>query len=452
MNIRKLDRTTILRALQAGIAPNRGLQHLQVGREHEVEAVTSDLLLAKSGSSAVRFIIGDYGAGKSFFLQLTRGAAHRAGLVTMSADITQDARLYGTGGKVRSLHSALVASMGSRTQPEGGALAEVLERFLASCRQQAQDAGQDLEAVVTRRLTSLHQFQSGFAFARVVMTYWHASQRSDDATREAVLRWFRAEYSSRTEARRAIGVDAFLGDGELLNSWRLFAQLVMLAGYGGLHIQVDEMAVLTRLNRATRNMNYEQILTMINSLLTGQAAGLSVIFAGTPDFVRSNTTGLYSYGALRQRLGENPYAEAGLRDASGIVIDLEPLDREDLFVLLLNVHSVYCSNGQRDPLRGEVEEVLHAFMQQASEQLGGITRVSPREATRTWLHLLNILDQNRKKEWRDLLKIVTVAPDEDARVDGYSLPQMETASAPEPLNPHAHSAHESSAELAGFRL
>lgn len=439
--VRQRDRQAILSALRAGVVPTRGLDHLQVGRAAEVEALVGDIRVVRDGGSTMRVLVGDYGSGKSFFLQVIRQAAQRAGCVTMHADVTQDTRLYGTGGRVRALLSTLVASTGTKSQPEGGAMAEVLERFVSSALEESRKRGTDVEPVVRERLSELTQYRNGHQFADVILAYWEGVRRNDDFRRAAAIRWLRAEYRLASEAKEALGVRGIIGDEDLLPMLRLMAILVSRAGYGGLIVQLDELAVLARLRRNTRDQNYEQILTMVNSLLTGRAEHLMVVLAGTPEFVVNPIHGLYSYGALRQRLSTNEFLRPGLRDTASPVLTLEPLTPEDLWVLLENVHRVYCSNNQRDPFP-DPKVAVQGFLDHAGHQLGGLARVTPREATRSWLQFLDILDQNRKEDWRSVLGEVAVAPDHQIEV-----PQVDEAGELEPAT-----GSESGESLASFRI
>ncbi|MGK5684008.1 ATP-binding protein [Actinoplanes sp. URMC 104] len=415
--VRQRDRQLILNALRAGVVPGRGLHHLQVGRGDEVAAISEDIRAIRDGGAAIRIVVGEYGSGKTFFLQVIKNAAQNAGCVTMSTDVTQDARLYGTGGRVRTLFSSLVASAGTKSQPGGGGMAEVLERFVSSAQEESRRVERDVEHIVRERLADLTQYRSGHEFADVVLAYWRGVRQHDDHLREAALRWLRGEYRTATEARQALGVRGIIGDADLYPMLRLMALLVKKAGYGGLVVLLDELAVLARLNKPTRDQNYEQILSIVNSLHGGHATNLMVILAGTPDFVTDPIRGLYSYGALRQRLSHNEFHRPGLRDTASPVLRLDQLSPEDLWVLLENVHRVYCSNNNRDPLP-DLQTALRAFLTHAGNQLGGLSSVTPREATRTWLHFLDILAQNRGQQWHDLLGQVEVKEDRDQIGDG----------------------------------
>ena len=73
--IRPRERDAIVAALRAGVVPRLGQQHIQVGRAAEVRAVLHDVDRIAEGGGACRFIIGEYGSGKTFFLHLTRSIA-----------------------------------------------------------------------------------------------------------------------------------------------------------------------------------------------------------------------------------------------------------------------------------------------------------------------------------------------------------------------------------------
>ena len=112
----------VSRSLSAGVVPRRGQHLIQVGRRDEIGAMVRDLERLEDGGSAVRFLIGQYGSGKTFFLHLTRSLALSRGFVTVHADLTPTRRIHSTGGHGRALFAELAHNMATRTSPEGGAL------------------------------------------------------------------------------------------------------------------------------------------------------------------------------------------------------------------------------------------------------------------------------------------------------------------------------------------
>ncbi len=117
--IKPRDRDTVINALRAGVVPRLGLQHIQVGRRREIEALIADVARVADGGAAIRFVVGEYGAGKTFFLFLVRQLALAKNLVVLQADLAPDRRIHATGGQARLLYAELVRNLATRTAPDG---------------------------------------------------------------------------------------------------------------------------------------------------------------------------------------------------------------------------------------------------------------------------------------------------------------------------------------------
>ena len=127
--IRSRERDAIVRALSAGVVPRVGLQHIQVGRSREIEELLKDMDRISEGGSTIRFIVGEYGSGKTFFLNLVRQIAMEKRMVVLSADISPDRRLHARGGQARSLYAEMARNTSTLTRQDGGAMPSVVERF-----------------------------------------------------------------------------------------------------------------------------------------------------------------------------------------------------------------------------------------------------------------------------------------------------------------------------------
>jgi hypothetical protein len=408
--IRPRDRDTILQSLRAGVVPRRGHQHIQVGRVEEVRALVQDIDRIRDGGSSLRFVIGEYGSGKTFFLFLVRSIALEKGLVSGHADLNPDRRLHATGGQARSLYAELMANLSTRTKPEGGAVASVVERFVTSALQEAREGGKSAEAVLHERLGSLSEMAGGYDFAEVVAAYWRGHDQGNDQLKSDAIRWLRGEFSTRTDARKALGVRTIVDDDNLYDQLKLFSRFVRLAGYGGFLVCLDELVNLYKLaNSQARTSNYEQILRILNDSLQGVSVGLGFVLGGTPEFMLDTRRGLYSYEALRTRLTQNRFLGDGLRDYTGPVLHLANLSQEEMYILLRNLRHVHAGG---DPaLHLLPDEALVAFMEHCAKRLGEAYFRTPRSTIRAFLELLAILEQNPQAAWRDLLGAVDVAPD-----------------------------------------
>lgn len=405
--IKRRDRDTIVQALRAGVVPRLGLQHIQVGRAREIAEIVRDVERINEGGSAIRFIIGEYGSGKTFFLNLIRLVSMEKGLVTLSADLGPDRRLYATGGQARGLYAEMARNAATRSKPDGGALASIVERFVGKARQDAEADGRETGEAIAERLSHFEDMTGGFEFATVIRKYWEGFDTGDEELKSSALRWLRGEFATRTDARKALGVRTIVDDGSVYDHLKLMSAFVRAAGYGGLLIVWDEMVNLYKLSsKRARDSNYEQILRVLNDVLQGSASHLGVLMGGTPEFLMDTRRGLYSYEALRSRLAENTFAGEGLVDMSGPVIRLASLSPEDMFVLLGNVRRVM--QDENNPLP---DDALTAFMAHCSNRIGEAYFRTPRNTVTAFVQMLSVLEQNPGTDWHDLIERVDVNED-----------------------------------------
>ena len=401
------ERDTIVQALRAGVVPKLGLRHIQVGRVREIKELVKDMDRIAEGGAAIRFVIGEYGSGKTFFMNLIRLVALEKGLVAMFSDLAPDRRLHATGGQARGLYAEMARNLSTRTKPDGGALASVVERFVSQAHRDAEARDMPTGSVIRERLGHFEELTGGFEFAEVVRRYWEGHETGDEDLKSAALRWLRGEFATRTDARKALGVRTIIDDASVYDHLKLMSAFIREAGYKGLLVGLDEMVNLYKLTSSrARNANYEQILRILNDVLQGSAENLGFLMGGTPDFLMNTRRGLYSYEALQSRLAENTFARDGLVDLSGPMIRLASLTPEDMFVLLSNVRRVM--HGENEDLP---DEALEAFMAHCSDRIGEAYFRTPRNSVTAFVELLSILEQNPGVEWSDLIEKIEVAED-----------------------------------------
>ncbi|MBW4465397.1 MAG: ATP-binding protein [Pegethrix bostrychoides GSE-TBD4-15B] len=400
--IKAKDRDTVIQSLQSGVVPRRSQHLIQVGRAEEIKALIRDLDRMADGGSAIRFVIGEYGSGKTFFLSLVRSIALEKKLVTAHADLTPDRRLHATSGQARALYAELMQNLATRTKPEGGALPSIVERFVTLAVTEARERDVNPDVVIRERLAHLSEMVGGYDFAEVIAAYWNGHDNGDETLKQSAIRWLRGEFTTRTDARQALGVRTIVDDSNVYDQLKLFTQLVKLAGYSGFLICLDELVNLYKLaNTQARKSNYEQILRILNDCLQGASVGLGFLMGGTPDFLMDTRRGLYSYAALQSRLAENSFAVNGLVDYNSPVLRLGNLSPEDLFVLLSKIRHVFASG---DPAAYLLPDAgIQAFMAHCSQRIGDAYFRTPRNTIKAFIDLLSVLEQNQQVSWKDLV-------------------------------------------------
>lgn len=394
----------ILNSLKGGVVPRIGLPYITVGREVEIQALLTDLALISDGGASFRFLVGRYGAGKSFLLQTIRTHAMGEGFVVADADLSPERRLQGGQGQGLATYRELIRNLSTKTRPEGGALTLVLDKWVANIQaeEEAATAGGPADTGLREQLANLEEMVHGFEFTRVLGMYRAACAQGDDEMKSRAVKWLRGEYRTKTEARAELRISTIIDDDSWYDYIKLFARFLTGAGYRGMLVLIDELVNLYKIpNAIARQYNYEKILQMYNDTLQGKAQHLGIIMGGTPTSIEDRRRGVFSYEALRSRLTQGRFAREGMRDMLAPIIRLQPLTYEELLVLiekLAQIHAGYFGyEGDLD------EEDLADFLKIEFGRVGADTHLTPREVIRDFIELLDIMCQNPDVTLKDLL-------------------------------------------------
>lgn len=403
MKVPRRIATVLINSLKGGVVPRIGLPYIAVGRREELEALLHDIDIVAEGGASFRFLSGRYGSGKSFLLQTIRNYAMDRNFVVADADLSPERRLQGTRGQGLATYRELIRNLSTRTRPEGGALGLILDRWISGVRSEtATNAGfapesagfdQAVEKKIYEVIHSLNEMVHGFDFARLLSIYYRAGLAGDEETKAKVVKWFRGEYSGKTEARAELGVNIVITDDDWYEYLKLFALFLRRAGYAGLLVLIDELVNICKIpNSITRQNNYEKILTIYNDTLQGKARYLGVIMGGTPQCIEDPRRGLFSYEALRSRLAEGRFHLEGMRDVLSPVIKLSPLTAEEMLVLIEKLAAIHAELFGYEPILRQSE--LVTFIRIEFARIGADENLTPREVIRDFIELLNLVRQN----------------------------------------------------------
>lgn len=425
--IKTKEREIIIQSLRSGVVPRLGLQHIQVGRNDELKSFISNIATIANGGTSFRLVIGEYGSGKTFFLSLVRSIALQQGLVTMNADLSPTKRLHGTDGQARLLLSELIASLSTRTKQDGNALQNILEKFISMARTEAEQHQRNVISVIHEQLSELNEYPGGYAFAQAVKKYWEAYEKGNNILKDCALRWLKAEYTTKTDSLRDVGVREFIDDSSLFNTLKLYSILIQKAGYKGLLICMDEMVNLYKIsNSVSRKANYEEILNILNNTLQGTLTNIGFIMSGTPEFLTDGNRGLYSYEALKSRLAENSFSKKiGLVDYNSTVLRLSNLTKEELYLLLKNLRNVFAGGDESKYL--VPDEALLAYLNHCANKIGDSYFRTPRNTIKGFLDLLSMLEQYPDLQWSDMIEKIEIVKDVESTEVGEIIAQQSEA-------------------------
>ena len=272
---------SLLSSLAAGVVPRSGAAYIAVGRDDEISALADDLDALFEGGGRMRLIIGKYGSGKSFLMQLLRSYAMERDFITCDCDLSPERRICGRSGSGVATFRELMKNLSCKAAPDGGALPVILAKWHAAMSAEllakgvtAGDADFDrlLTAKVYEVVKETEAQVGGFDFARVIGLYFTARREENEEKSSACLRWLRGEYNTRLEARRDLGVGAVIDDDNWFDYIKLYAVFFRKIGFSGLVVMLDEGVNLYKIaNRISRENNYEKLLAIFNDSLCERA-------------------------------------------------------------------------------------------------------------------------------------------------------------------------------------
>lgn len=411
MKIPRRIAQTLINSLKGGVVPRVGLPYITVGRKAEIDALLHDVDIIADGGASFRFIVGKYGSGKSFLLQTIRNYVMAKNFVVVDADLSPERRLQGTRGQGLATYKELIRNMSTKTKPEGGALSLILDRWISNVQQEVVvSSGLSMtdpalaplvEKKICTVIYSLNEMVHGFDFARLLTLYYQAHVGGDDETKAKVLKWFRGEYATKTEARQELGVNIVITDDDWYEYLKIFAAFLKQAGYAGMLILIDELVNIYKIpNAITRQYNYEKILTMYNDAMQGKAQHLGFILCGTPQCMEDPRRGVYSYEALRSRLAEGRFSGEH-KDLLSPVIRLQPLTNEEMLILIEKLADIHA--GLYEYKQIVTQQDMVDFIEIEFGRIGADTHITPREVIRDFIEVLDIVFQNPEVKVRTLL-------------------------------------------------
>ena len=403
---------TLLNSLKGGVVPRTGLGYITVGRKDEIDALLNDIEMISEGGASFRFVVGKYGAGKSFLLQTIRNYAMERGFVVVDADLSPERRLVGNKGDGLATYKELMKNLSTQTSPDGGALSLLLSRWINALKTEVMTENSltaDSEKInglveikMHQTINELETIVHGSDFARIISLYWKAVVTEYEELKSRTLKWLRGEYGTKTEAKAELGVGVIINDDDWYEYIKLFSMFVVKAGYKGMIMMIDELVNLFKIpNSISRQNNYEKILTIYNDIMQGKAKYLGVIMGGTPQCVEDTRRGIFSYEALRSRLESSRFSDGSTRDLLSPIIRLKPLTPEEMYFLISKLEKIHAQVYKYEA--GLSSETLQYFIKTEFSRVGAGQNITPREIIRDFIEILNILLQNPDKTLEGIL-------------------------------------------------
>lgn len=396
----------IIKALEGGIVPRRGIQHLLVGRNEEVQEIISILDSIAQGGSDIRFWVGDFGSGKSFMLGTIESIAVQKNFVVSTVDLTPTRRFYASDGKARALYSEIVDNIVVQTSQDGNAINTILEewinRIIMNISKRDNIPVNELLMIENKKIveneilnvtSSFNSVGLSYELGQAIAKYYEGIVKDNKVLKLKALRWIRGDIDTKTESKRELGIERIINDDNWYDAIKNLAELFSDIGYSGFVVNFDEAVNLYKLPMAqTRERNYERILNIYNECKSNAARGLFVNFGATRKTVFDENRGMASYGALKGRLGTEDSMDSKFLNTNRTVLPLKPLSAEEIYTLLENLNDIY--NVHYKENISMTTEHIKMYMEEQLNRPGSAEFLTPRAVIKDYLEILDLIRQN----------------------------------------------------------
>ena len=211
INLKEAD--SVIKAIEGGITPRRGIQHLLVGRNNEVQEIVKILDKITEGDSEIKFWVGDFGSGKSFMLRTIESIALQKNFAVSTVDLNPTRRFYSTDGKSKALYSEIIDNIVVQTAQNGRAINTIIEIWIEKVKDQIRNNknlkaeeldknSQFIEKEISNLTSSFTTSSISYEFGQAIIQYYRGILEEDYDKKEKALRWLRGNIETKTEAKK----------------------------------------------------------------------------------------------------------------------------------------------------------------------------------------------------------------------------------------------------------
>ena len=297
----------IIKALRNGTVPNKGTNELAVGIENELNEAFEQINDVKNKKTAFKFIVGDYGSGKTFLSTAIKEMAYNDNFVVSSLTISKDTPLH----KFDELYKKIMENLRIQSEDNAPALSLILEEWLLKLEDKILsltgiDIDEDFESFkiemskkIKEELTSVDAISGSYSSA--IYNFYEAKYKGDTLTSQACINWLKGE-KINSELRNKLGISGNLNKENSLSFLKSFLYIIKTVGYEGLVVSLDELETIQRISRVDiRKTAYENLRLFIDESDKNAFPYCYFLFTGTNELMKGEN-GFKSLKPLYQRI------------------------------------------------------------------------------------------------------------------------------------------------------
>lgn len=399
-----MDYEDIIMALKNGNVPSNGAAEICIGRENEIAEFQYLLKKVDEGKAITKFVNGEFGSGKSFFLKVIEEMAFEDNFVVSKVTLSRDVPF----NKFEVVYKNIVKSLRCKT---GTSLEHIIERWITKLKMMAFEETSDpvkQNLIVNENLhNDLERARKhSNPFAVAIENYHKAMNAGDYETAKYAQAWLRGDSNIPFTEKRKFGVKGDIDRENAFKFLEALAAFLKTIGYSGLVVLIDEAEYMMMLTtKKLRDTAYNYLRDIYDECSLGNFQNTLFVFAGTPQFFEDPKLGVPSYKALSDRIEDA--LDTSLKDLRKPVIKLEGFTKDELIEIagkLMIMHEeVFEWNGS-DQISPVLESIVDLHEENAA-LTGG--KVTPRMFVRSFISVLDTVQQNPDEfdTDKDILKV-----------------------------------------------
>lgn len=408
-----MDYESVLMALKNGNVPESGVKDLCIGRERQIKEFENLLNKVNDKKAIVKFINGEFGAGKSFFLKVIEEMAYDENFVVSWISLSNDVPF----NKIDVVYKNIVKSLKCKT---GTSLSHIIDRWITGLKMMAYEETSDSQKQNQLVQESIHDDltetrEHANAFATAIENYNVLMNEEDYNTAEYVKAWLRGDSNIPYTIKRKFGVKGDVNKENAINFLEALSIFVKSIGYSGLVVLIDEAEFTMNLhNTKLRDVAYNYMRDIYDNCNLGKFENSLFVFAATPELFDNQKKGIPSYEALDDRLKD--VLDTDLEDMRKPIFDLKGFDENDLMEVstkLISMHAEAYNWNAADKINPVLKDIVKIHIENAG-LTGG--RVIPRTFIRSFVSVLDMVQQNQS-HFKDSKEILKVFNDREAELN-----------------------------------
>lgn len=293
MNLSKEQIQASLLALKNGVVPEN-IQSFEVKRDEEIKEFKHILRLVEKETGMVKFIVGEYGSGKSFMLKQIREQALQDNFVVANIQIEKGVRL----NDFQSIYYHMMHNLSIKGDNQNKTTFQSLfNQWLQSLKKLDNESS---TLAIQNLITTLNEYN--LSFSRALLFYVRARIQNDQELANAVTSWITGEQNIPSTIKKRFEVVGKIDHTNAVDFMKAFIKLIKLLGYRGLVILVDELEIVMSYRSDLRMQAYQNLRYLIDNCFNNQFSNSLFVFASTVDWLDNWEKGPKSYQALFQRI------------------------------------------------------------------------------------------------------------------------------------------------------